>query len=58
MGKELYLGEVLGKHSQVTLEINSSNLKSVSLCEKCVEQLRKSTGFSVSGIYPFDYLEE
>ena len=58
MGKRIYLGEVLGKHSEIEIELSFRNLKKVDLCESCVEELRKKFGHTISGTNPLSYMEE
>lgn len=56
MGREVYFGEVLGKHSDISCSIDDENLKMV--CDDPVfnEQAIKF-GLVPSGINPLHYLE-
>ncbi len=52
-GKEIYFGEVLGKYSEITVEMDADNLKPVSFEKADIatfERLKLQTG-----INPFDY---
>ena len=59
IGKEIYFGEVLGKHSDIfgPLEERDINVKSDDpyFIEKLIEVIG---GNSISGFNPFDYYEE
>lgn len=58
LGKEVYFGEVLGKHSEVYGEIGDSDIEVVSEDQEKVEWLEKLLGSTVSGYNPLDYYEE
>lgn len=59
IGKEIYFGEVLGKHSEVfgTLEKNELEILSddQSMIEKLVSAVGRNT---ISGYNPIDYFDE
>lgn len=58
-GKEVYFGEVLGKHSEIvgTIEVEDFTLKSddPAFIDKLVEIIGSDT---ISGFNPFHYLNE
>lgn len=56
VGKEVYFGEVLGKHSEVYGTIDESEITLVTDDEQVVSTLKEAK-FSV-GYDPFDYLDE
>lgn len=56
IGKEVYFGEVLGKHSEVYGTIEESEITLVTDDEKVVSVLKEKR-FS-SGYNPLDYFEE
>lgn len=56
IGKEIYFGEVLGKHSEVFLQLKEEHLTEVTTDEKFIELFDK---YDLSNGYnPFDYYEE
>jgi hypothetical protein len=58
-GKEVYFGEVLGKHSEVVLELDAEcfeiRTEDQDFIAKFVEILGDGT---ISGYNPFDYIDE
>ena len=56
MGTEVYLGEVLGKHSEVFVTLSDENIVEVECSPEFVEEFRKVVGGV--GINPLDYIEE
>ena len=55
-GKEVYFGEVLGKHSEVVTAIKKKDVTLVTTDKKFIELFDK---FEIaSGFNPFDYLDE
>lgn len=55
-GKEIYFGEVLGKHSEVVLTLKPDHITEVTDDEKFIE-LFENYGLE-NGYNPFDYYEE
>ena len=55
--KEVYFGEVLGRHSEVYGKIRESDITLVSDDQEKVAWLENLLGNSVSGYNPFDYYE-
>ena len=58
LGKEVYFGEVLGKHSEIYGEVDDENIEVVSEDQEKVEWLENLLGSTVSGYNPLDYYEE
>ena len=59
IGKELYFGEVLGKHSEIYGELKERSISIVNDDEDFIEKLVDVIGGeSISGFNPFDYVEE
>jgi len=58
-GKEVYFGEVLGKHSEVSLEMDASlfqiKTEDQDFIAKFIEIMGDGT---ISGYNPFDYIDE
>lgn len=58
-GKTVYFGEVLGKHSDVSGELDKEDLEIVSEDEVFITKLVEVIGkTNISGYNPLDYLEE
>lgn len=55
-GKQIYFGEVLGKHSEVFLTLKPDHITEVTDDEKFIELFEKY-GLE-NGYNPFDYYEE
>lgn len=58
IGKQLYFGEVLGKHSDVEGELEEHEVKLISNDQDKVEWLLGVCGYSVSGFNPLDYISD
>jgi len=56
--KEIYFGEVLGKHSDIYFDIEVDQIIEVSDDQELISKLIKIFGRTISGYNPFDYLEE
>ena len=59
IGREIYFGEALGKHSEVYGELEASNVTVVSDDQDFITKLVQVIGGgSISGYNPFDYYEQ
>lgn len=60
IGSILYLGEVAGKHSNVTQVLEWDHLIDLEVSQTTIEDLLKANGeiYNICGCNPFDYLEE
>lgn len=58
IGKRLYFGEVLGKHSDVEGILEASDLEEVSSEQDKITWLVDLLGTSISGFNPLEYLAE
>ena len=58
IGKRLYFGEVLGKHSEVEGILEASDLEEVSREQAKITWLVDLLGTSISGFNPLEYLVE
>lgn len=59
IGKTLYFGEVLGKHSDIYGELEASDIVVVSDDQDFITKLVEVIGGErISGYNPFDYYEE
>lgn len=57
-GKEVYFGEVLGKHSNICTEMDAALFRVLDLSTDIVEKIEAECGSTISGLNPFDYYEE
>lgn len=53
-GKTAYFGEVLGKHSEISVTISDENVTVVDIPEELVEVLCEQIGTDLSGFNPLD----
>ena len=59
IGREIYFGEVLGKHSNVYGKLEASDFTVVCDNQEVIDILVQAMrGESISGYNPFDYYEE
>ena len=58
IGKRVYFGEVLGKHSEIFGELEEGDFDKVDLDSETVTKVAKVLGISWSGFDPRDYLSE
>lgn len=57
-GTEVYFGEVLGKHSEITCELDPSQITIKSEDQDFIAKLESVIGSqTISGFNPFDYIE-
>lgn len=57
-GKKIYLGEVLGKHSEVYFDLQPDMLTKLNVDPDAVKQIVNAVGdTSISGYNPFDYVD-
>jgi len=57
IGKHVYFGEVLGKHSDISGNISQDSLELIDIDADAVAKILAVTGPTVSGYNPFDYWE-
>jgi len=59
IGKEVYFGEVLGKHSDISLILEDIDFDLITqdqeFIDKCIHYFGEGT---ISGYNPFDYIED
>ena len=58
IGKHVYFGEILGKHSEVEGTLDESDLTIVDIPSFVVDILADKIGWTISGYNPLDYMEE
>lgn len=57
IGRQVYLGEVLGKHSEVYGRLDEEDLKVVTSDPLVIKELIKG-GDNICGYNPLDYIDE
>lgn len=58
IGKEVYFGEVLGKHSEIYGTIEENEITKVDLDCETVAKVTKVLGYTWSGKNPMNYVQE
>ena len=58
IGREVYFGEILGKHSEVTIDFEEGDIEKIELDSETVEKVTELLGETWSGYNPFDYIDE
>jgi len=58
IGREVYLGEALGKHSEVYFDLEDGHLTVKSEDLAFIKQLEDLLGEDISGYNPLSYIEE
>lgn len=58
IGKNVYFGEVLGKHSEIEGTLEAHEIELVSDDQEKVQWLLGLCGYNVSGFNPLDYVSE
>jgi hypothetical protein len=58
IGKEIYFGEILGKHSEISGTLDKEDITVVSEDQDFIEKLIQLLGYKISGYCPFDYFAE
>lgn len=58
IGKEVYFGEVLGKHSEISGILEESDLEIIDLPDELVDILLEKLGSTISGYNPLSYYDE
>lgn len=58
IGKEVYFGEILGKHSEIYGTIENGEIEKVDLDSETVEKVSLLLGDTWSGRNPLEYIDE
>ncbi len=58
IGQEIYFGEVLGKHSDISGTISAEDFEAIDIGEEAIDKIVAVTGATVSGYNPFEYWDE
>lgn len=56
-GKEVYFGEILGKHSEIYGTLDACDLEKVNVEPEVIEKLIPYLGYNWSGYNPLNYIE-
>lgn len=57
IGKNVYFGEILGKHSEVYGVLEKEDIEEMKVSKNTLEELEKILGNSISGYNPLSYVE-
>ncbi len=57
IGKRVYFGEILGKHSDIQGTLDMEDLEKMDLDSETVERVTKLLGETWSGYNPLDYID-
>lgn len=57
IGKEVYFGEILGKHSEVYGTIEKDEIQEIQVSETTIKEMEEVIGRNISGYNPLDYIE-
>lgn len=58
IGKKVYFGEILGKHSEIYGKLDAVDIVKLNVPADVVDILVKELGTNISGYNPLDYLPE
>lgn len=58
IGKQVYFGEVLGKHSEVYGNLEEGDMTKIEVSPETLAELEDKFGYTVSGYNPLSYLSE
>ena len=58
IGKNIYFGEVLGKHSEIVGEVEDGDFEKIKLSPNTVIEVESVLGDTWSGYNPFHYLDD
>lgn len=56
IGKRIYFGEVMGKHSDVDIELKDYHIKELNVPLDIVDILKNELGTTISGYNPIEYM--
>lgn len=58
IGKEIYFGEVLGKHSDIYGILDEEDIEEISIGEDTISKIIEVTGSTLSGYNPIEYYQQ
>lgn len=58
IGKDVYFGEILGKHSEVCGTMEWEDVEKINLNDETIEKVSSVLGNTWSGYNPFEYLPD
>lgn len=56
VGKDIYFGEIFGKHSEVVQNFEREDFKIIALSQETLSELNSYFGDTISGYNPIDYI--
>jgi hypothetical protein len=57
IGKEVYFGEILGKHSEVYGTIEEGDIAEIQVSETTIKEIEQIIGSTISGYNPLNYIQ-
>lgn len=57
IGKEIYFGEILGKHSEVYGILEKEEITEIKVSDITINEIKKVIGTDISGYNPLNYIE-
>ena len=58
IGKNIYFGEILGKHSEVYGTLDENDLEKINLDSVSIERIAELLGDNWSGYNPLEYIDD
>lgn len=58
IGKEVYFGEILGKHSDIYGTLEDGEIEEIELSATTLKEMYEILGTNISGYNPLEYLSE
>jgi len=58
IGKNIYFGEILGKHSEVYGTLDENDLEKINLDNVSIERVAELLGDNWSGYNPLEYIDD
>lgn len=58
IGKDIYFGEIFGRHSELVQNFEREDFKVVALSQETLSELNSYFGDTISGYNPIDYIED
>lgn len=58
IGKNIYFGEILGKHSEVYGTLDENDLEKINLDSVSIERVAELLGDNWSGYNPLEYIDD
>ncbi len=57
IGEEIYFGEILGEHSDVSGILKEEDLEEIKVSENTLKEMKEVLGTTISGYNPLEFIE-